>query len=107
MDTKDPSTVVLLEQLAHRAAHEAVRSTLIGLGINHDNPLEAQRNMAALSDMRNLLEETDFQDDLRCIRKVRRAIETVESKGFVAMVTMICVSGIAIVGLALRYKIDI
>jgi len=90
----DEATHQLIKVMAHEAAEEAVRRTLTTLGIDATNPIEAQRDMAALRELRDLVEDPELQKDLLHLRRWRKTMDTVETKGILVMVSLL-ISGIA------------
>lgn len=101
----DESTRALMQTVAEGAAHKAVSSTLVSLGLDTAKPIEAQRNMLALRDIRELVTNTEFQKDLIYMRKFRKTMEGIESKGYVAAISMVCLGGLAIIAYSFRLKI--
>lgn len=85
----DEDTRRIMEDVAAQAAEEAVRKMLTSLGINHSNPLETQRDMAALRELRELISDKDFQADLMHLRKWRTAMDGVQSKGVLTVVGLV------------------
>lgn len=101
----DQETQALMKQMAEDAADVAVRKTLISLGTDPANPIEAQKDMAALRELRLLIDDPETQKDLLHLRRWRKTMDTVESKGFMAAVSLVCFGGIALVLYAFRVKL--
>lgn len=53
-----PADIALLKTVASEAAHAAVHETLIAMGIDPDNPMDAQRDMVWLRATRERCEST-------------------------------------------------
>lgn len=78
-----------LEALAASAAEKAVSSMLTSLGIETKDPIKAQRDFAALRELRKLVDDDEFQKDLAHLRIWRKATEDVGAKTLVAVVGML------------------
>lgn len=89
----DDRARTVLEQIASNAARQAVRDTLVTLGVDPAHPITVQRDFAALSEVRSLLEDKEFQADLAHLRQWRLTVSGVQSKGMLAMVGIL-VSGV-------------
>ena len=94
----------LIEQIAQMTASRAVEKTLISIGVDHNNPIEAQRDMAALRDLRDLIEDEEFRKDLLHLRRWRRTMDNVESKGVFATLGLVAAGGIALILFAFRTR---
>jgi len=90
----DRATHALIEHMASEAATKAVRETLTTLGIDPEDPLKAQKDMVALREVRDLLDDDEFQKDMIHLRRWRKTMDAVETKGLLVMVTLI-ISGVA------------
>ena len=101
----DKETLALIAQVADKAAHKAVVETLLTMGIDTHDPLETQRDMAALRELRDMLEDEEFQADLLHIRKWRQTMDSVEKKGVVIGLTLIFLGGLAFMLLAMKHKL--
>lgn len=93
MPQMQPEMNQLLERMAEDAASKAARtvmeSVLVTLGIDAKNPLEIQKDMAALRDMRELLTDEQFRADMAHVRKWREAMDSAKSRSFLAVVGII------------------
>lgn len=94
-----------LKQLASEAADEAVKRTLIGLGIDHEHPLEAQRDMAALREIRSIIEDPETQKDLQHLRNWRKAMDSVQSRGIIGALGLMALGGCALILYAVNLKL--
>jgi hypothetical protein len=76
-----------MEDVAEKAATKAVHSVLITLGVDVNNPLEAQRNFQTLRDLTKLAGDPEFQKDLQHMRIWRIRTEAMTTKGMIALLT--------------------
>lgn len=90
-----------LEALAASAAEKAVSSVLTSLGIETKDPIKAQRDFAALRELRALVDDEEFQKDMIHLRSWRKATEDVRAKTFVAVI------GLLVTGAAAAFWIGI
>lgn len=90
-----------LEALAASAAEKAVSSMLTSLGIETKDPIKAQRDFAALRELRQLVDDDEFQKDMAHLRSWRRATEDVRAK------TLVAVIGLLITGAAAAFWLGI
>jgi len=79
--TEDEITVI-----AVTAAREAVRQTLTSLGIDTNNPIETQHNMAGLKKVNALLTDDKYLADQLHLRKWRTAMESASTLSFKAVI---------------------
>ena len=103
----DTETKAFMATLADEAAHRAVAETLLTLGIDTHDPLEAQRDMATLRELREMIDSEDFQADLLHLRRWRKTFDSIEKKGFMAALGFIFVGGIALIIFAFASKTKI
>lgn len=87
-----------LRDIAEQAAKEAVRETLLTLGIDVANPIQAQKDMMLLREVGKLVMDSEFRKDMEHLRTWRVAVQEVKKKGLVTLVGLI-VTGV--VGLIL------
>ena len=80
--------------VAERAAHEAVKTTLMTIGINVDNPFEAQKDFTVMREVGKLVMDPEFRADIEHTRRWRKTIESMQSKGFLT-ITALFVTGTA------------
>lgn len=100
----DSETKAFMREIAEDAASKAVRHTFLTLGMDPGNPIEAQKDMAALRELRGLVEDDEFQKDLVHLRRWRRAVDSVESKGLFVGLGLMCVGGLALVVYVVKLK---
>lgn len=98
------TTRVFVKAIADEIAKNAVNETLLRLGLDPTNALEAQKDMAALREMRALLDSCEFRQDLLHLRKWRKSTEAIEGKGYAAAISMMAIGGIAAVAYAIKIK---
>ena len=72
-----------------RVADRAVRTTLLTIGIDVANPLQAQRDFAVMREIGRLAMDAEFRKDLEHTRRWRLAMEAAQSKGFLTVVGLI------------------
>lgn len=101
----DRETQALMTQIAEEAADRAVKQTLITLGIDWEDPIGAQKDMATLREVRVLVEDPETQKDLLHLRRWRKTMDNVESKGTLGAIGLICMGGMALVLYAFRIKL--
>ncbi len=101
----DEATKLIVREAATQAAEEAVRSSLIALGIDVDDPIEAQKDMAALRTLRELATDPEFQADMMHVREWRRAMDGVKKKSVAMACLLMAVGGAVFVVLALKGKL--
>jgi len=98
----DNNTRILMEKIADDAAQKAVGQTLLSLGINSEDPIEVQRDMAVLHEVRKLHEDKDFQKDLEHIRKWRTTMDAIQSKGVLTIVGILSAGTVAAVWIGFK-----
>lgn len=74
-----------LEQAAERAVH----ATLLTIGIDVTNPLQAQRDFAIMREIGRLAMDAEFRKDLEHARRWRLAMEAAQSRSFLTIVGLI------------------
>ena len=72
-----------------QAAERAVRATLLTIGIDVSNPLEAQRDFAIMREIGRIAMDAEFRKDLEHARRWRLAMEAAQSRGFLTIVGMV------------------
>jgi len=100
----DTETRALMRELAEESAEKAVRRTLTALGIDHENPLEVQKDLAALRELRMLTSDVDFQKDMLHLRKWRKTMDSVENRGVFAALGMAIIGGLALIITGIKFK---
>lgn len=101
----DPQTKALMEQAARVAAEEAIRQTFVMIGIDQSKPFEVQKDMASLREIRELINDPEFRKDVVHLRKWRKTMDTIESRGVLAAASLLVFGGIAAILVAFRVQI--
>ncbi len=83
----DAETELLVNRVAEQAAQRAVDRTLTGLGVDMEEPLE-------------------FQRDLAHLRRWRKAVDRAEGKGLLAFIGLLVIGACALVymGVTANFK---
>jgi len=100
----DPETKAFMREVAEESAEKAVRRFAMTLGIDADNPLEVQKDLAALREFRTMAEDREFQRDMLHLRKWRKAMDAVESKGFGYGILFMVLGAIALAIVGIKTK---
>lgn len=66
-----PTQKAMIEAVAEAAAQKAVRQTLIGFGLDADDPVKLQEDFAALRTLRKMLESEEYIKDRAHLRQWR------------------------------------
>lgn len=85
----DDHTKIIVERAAAEAAEQAVQKVLTSLGVDHVNPLETQRDMAALREWRSVISDEEFKKDLMHLRRWRQAMDGMQNKGMLTVVGVV------------------
>jgi hypothetical protein len=80
----NPGTVALLKNVAEEAAEKTVRRWLLALGVDPDEPLQAQASMAALREIAT----EEGRIDLGWLRKTRQRADGAIGKAIAAFITI-------------------
>ena len=101
----DAETKLLVKDVAEEAATEAVQRTLLTLGVDVTDPIEAQKDMSALRELRALVEDEDFRKDLAHLRRWRLHMNSIESKGLLAALGLFVMGFIAFMWYGMKTKL--
>lgn len=104
MPELDQATLAVIEDAADKAAKKAVVQTLISLGVDHKNPLEVQRDFAALRDVREMLHDPEFRKDMVHLRTWRKTMDAATKKSIMVAVGMVVTAGLTALGLWIKMK---
>lgn len=88
--TTDPEIKVLMQEVAEAAVAKAFTR----LGLDPADPLTVQRDMAFLREVRLLIQDPETQKDLLHLRRWRKTIDNVQSRGILTFVAIL-VTGVA------------
>lgn len=90
-----------LKDIAEIVAQKAVEETLLKLGIDVRNPLQAQQDFVVLREMRELMKDTEFQADIAHLQKWRKSMDSIQTKGLLTVVTLFVTGliGLLVMGL--------
>lgn len=69
-----------------QVAKQAVEETLMSIGVDTKNPLQAQASFAALRNLVGVFSDPDFQADLQHLRAWRVSVSQARSKGLLTVV---------------------
>lgn len=83
-----PEQQIWMHHIADRAANSAVHDTFVRLGLDPDRPIEAQKDFAAMRELRLLVADEEWQKDQIHIRRWRKTMDSAQSKGFTAIIGM-------------------
>lgn len=103
----DTETKALMREIAKDAAKEAVSQTLVSLGIDTENPIEVQKDLASLRELRRIFGDGDMQSDLAHLRAWRIRMEKVEEKGVLMFVTIGIAAVLGMLWLGFRTKLGL
>lgn len=103
----NPEDKVIMQQVASETAKKTVQETLLALGLDTDHPIEVQKDLATLREVRSLIEDPEWQADQLHLRKWRKTVNAVESKGIFAAFkfVMIGVFTLALIGAGVKFGI--
>lgn len=94
----------MLNDVAEKAAITAVREALTRLGVDHQNPLEVQKDFAALRDIRTLMSDPEWQKDQLHLRTWRKTMDGATKKGIFTAVGLIVTAVMTAVAFWLKGK---
>lgn len=98
----DQETKIIVKEVADEAAKGAVDEALTRLGVDHSDPIEVQKDMAFLREVRQLIEDPETQKDLMHLRKWRKTMDSVQNKGVMTIVGILCTGLVAALILGLK-----
>lgn len=95
----------IVEKVSREVSIRAVDSTLISLGIDPKDPIEAQKDMAALREIRLLHSDPEFQRDMTHLRYWRTNLEQVRTRGTMIVVTLTTLGAAGLMTYAINTKL--
>jgi hypothetical protein len=84
-----------MKEVAKEAAEETLEQWSIKMGIDPKDPIEVQRDMAALREFRKLMTNEQMQADIAHLRQWRLIMESVKGKGVIVGAGMLFTGAIA------------
>lgn len=72
---------IILKKTVEAAVETAISETLLKIGIDTDEPIHAQEQMASLRDISKMLHDEEFKKDLSYVRRWRKSAEEVSNVG--------------------------
>lgn len=94
-----------LDEIVSRAAKSAVRETLMAIGVDTGNPIEAQATFATLRQIARTFGEPDFQADLNHLRVWRRAVSGLRQHALTVTLSILLTAAIAWMASGLKLSI--
>lgn len=82
--------------IAEAAAKAAVEETLISLGIDARDPIQAQKDFMALREVSKLIIDPEFRRDMEHLRSWRLAVNEVKAKSLLTLVGILLTGGVAL-----------
>lgn len=83
----------------------AVRETLLALGFDVNDPLEVQKDMATLRDIRLRVADSEFKKDMAALREWRETMDSAKARGVAAILGMVFLGGATAFLYALKTKL--
>jgi hypothetical protein len=93
-----------LRAIAHESATTAVRATLLTLGIDADDPIQAQEDFAVLREVGKLVRDPEFRKDIEHTRAWRLALREIKTKGILTAVGVVVTGGLALLWLGIQAR---
>jgi hypothetical protein len=78
-----------VELIAEKAAIKAVTTTLKSIGIDVDDPIEAQKEFYLMREVSRMAADAEFRKDLEHVRAWRVSMDEIKSKGILAAMTIV------------------
>jgi hypothetical protein len=94
--------VATMKMIAKETAHETAQEVLRSLGVDVNDPIAVQQDMAALRELRELLTDPEFNADLLHVRRWRKSMENVQSKGILTAVGVLVSGALAALWLGIK-----
>ena len=105
MTTLTPMTPADVKAIAEATGRAIVRETLLAIGIDVDNPIEAQEDFAVMRAVGKLAMDPEFRKDIEHARKWRKALEQVETRGLLTAVAVIVAGAVGLIWAAVKAKL--
>lgn len=85
-DHIDERTRLVMKEISESTAENTVTTLLLRLGLDPNDPIAAQRDFAAMRELADLVQDDEWRKDQLHLRRWRRTMDQLESKGFMALV---------------------
>jgi hypothetical protein len=85
---------LIISATAEDAAERAVMKTLTMFGFDSDNPIEVQKDMAAIREYRVVASTEDYKKDQAHLRFWRQSVETAKSHALITIVGILATGAI-------------
>lgn len=82
-------TINAIERAAEVAALKVFNQMMVQMGRDVSDPLQAQKDMQALRELRHLFGDTDFKADLVYLRNLRLTLAGIQQQGLIAAIGII------------------
>lgn len=100
-----PEAQFVIRAVVEETAEQAVRNTLTTLGFDTRNPVEVQRDVATMREVRTMMANPEWQADQMHLRQWRTAMEDVKSKGIIAALGLAALGVLAAMVFAVKWKL--
>lgn len=101
----DPTTRILIGEVAEETSKRVVREVLVSLGIDTSEPIEVQKDLAALRELRALMASHEMQADLMHLRRWRKNMNAIQSKGILSAVAFLTAAGLVLFWDVIKLKL--
>jgi hypothetical protein len=91
-----------VERIAEQAAAKAVRSTLLTLGIDVDDPIKAQEDFAVLREVGKLVRDPEFRKDIEHTRAWRLSLAEFKVHGIKAAIGILVAGALGALWLGIQ-----
>lgn len=91
-----------IQTIAEAAAKAAVEETLLSLGIDTRDPIQAQRDFMVLREVGRLVMDSEFRKDMEHLRNWRLAVKEVKTKGLITLVGILVTGAVALLVAGLK-----
>lgn len=85
-----------MHTIAEAAAKAAVEETLLSIGINVKDPIQAQKDFMVLREVGKLVMDSEFRKDMEHLRSWRLSIKEAKAKGVLAIIGIVITGSIGL-----------